>query len=410
MKSVWDFAVVGGGASGMAAAVAASDFSDSVLILEKNASLGKKIAASGNGRCNLMNLHPPVYYGDADFAEQVLRLFTKEDLVRFWNDLGLYLAEEAGGRMYPCTYQSSSVLDALKIRLKANHADIRTGTEVLEIRKEHQLFYLKTAQTTFVSRRVLIAAGGAASPKLGGSPSGTQLLESFGHHLVPAGPALCPLLTDAKSISGLAGIRIRCGVSLYGPDQTLLHRERGELLFTAAGISGICVMQCARFAEEGCTVRLDLAGQLFPERKDLLGRLKKRKMRISAFPADTLLHGLLVPKLAYAVMKQAGIEMKNRTAGDLSNQELERIIDRLYGYTIRIQGRTGLEEAQVTAGGAACSEFSPETMESGLVEGLHASGEVLNVDGDCGGYNLMFAFASGILAGLNGRSGRESAS
>ena len=142
MKSVWDFAVVGGGASGMAAAVAASDFSDSVLILEKNASLGKKIAASGNGRCNLMNLHPPVYYGDADFAEQVLRLFTKEDLVRFWNDLGLYLAEEAGGRMYPCTYQSSSVLDALKIRLKANHADIRTGTEVLEIRKEHQLFYL----------------------------------------------------------------------------------------------------------------------------------------------------------------------------------------------------------------------------------------------------------------------------
>ena len=354
-----------------------------------------------------MNSRPPVYYGDPDFAEAVLNCFTKEDLIRFWNDLGLYLSEDSEGRLYPCTFQSASVADALKTRLSSNKVRILLQTETTDITATNSLFHLHTDSGKIIARRVLVSCGGAASPKLGGSSSGYRMLESLGHHIVPVFPSLCPLCTDHRSISGLSGIRVRSTVSLYDSSHVLIHREKGEVLFTDYGISGICVMQCARFAEEGFTMELDLTGKLFPDQENLVSALKKRKKQIPSFSAETILNGMLVPKLSYAVLKQAGISMKNRTAGDLTNREIEAIAEKMHSYTLRILGSKGMNDAQVTAGGAECSEFFPDTLESRLVPGLHASGEVLNIDGDCGGYNLMFAFASGILAGLNGRTGKD---
>ena len=391
----------------MAASVVASDLGDKVVLIEKNNALGKKIAASGNGRCNLMNSRPPVYYGDSDFAESILHYFSKDDLIRFWNDLGLYLTEDQEGRLYPCTFQSASVLDALKTRLSANNVSILLNTEISALHRLNSLFYITSKEKKIIARRVLVACGGAAFPRLGASSSGYAILESLGHHISPPFASLCPLCTDPRSISGLAGIRIRCTVSLYDGNHTLIHRENGEVLFTEYGISGICVMQCARFADKGYTLELDLAKRLFPDKEILCDVLKKRKRQISSFSAEKVLNGILVPKLSYAVLKQAGISMKGKTAGDLTNREIQAIADRMYCYTLQITGTRGLDDAQVTAGGAVCSEFYSETLESRIVPGLYASGEVLNIDGDCGGYNLMFAFASGILAGLNGRNGKD---
>ena len=408
MDTVWDFAILGGGAAGLAAAVAASDLGDRVLLLEKNPSLGRKVAASGNGRCNIMNLKEPVYYGESSFALRILQLFPPSRLICFWNDLGLFLVEENEGRMYPCTHHSSSVIDVLKTRLRSNQVKVCLQTLVTEVFFNGCVFEIHTkGNKVFYSRRLLIASGGSAFSRLGGSSSGYHFMKSFGHQIITPFPALCPLVTDSKSVSGLAGIRARCTVSLYNHSHILLHQEKGEVLFTDFGISGICVMQCARFIEDGCTIELNLVRHLFPEKNQLLKILRERKNKIKDFPPDYLLHGILHPKLSYAVLKQAGIAMKEREAGSLSENELKNITDRLYAYTVYIQASKGLEEAQITAGGVSCREFNPKTMESLLVPGLHAAGELLNIDGDCGGFNLMFAFATGILAGLNGRTGKD---
>lgn len=403
MMEIYDFAVIGGGAAGMAASVSAAACGDKVLLIEKNILLGRKIAASGNGRCNLMNSGDVRYFGDTEFAEKVMKNYTKEHLMRFWNNIGIRLSEEEDGRMYPCTYHSSTVNDAYKICLKTAGVDIRLQTFVKSIAKRNRFFYISTDHETFRALRILIACGGSAAPKLGGSANGYQLLADFGHTIVTAMPALCPLTTDQKSISGLFGIRVKCDATLKDINGRPVLRRSGEVLFTKEGISGICIMQLARYAKNGYSIGLDLTGRVFEKPEELFQSLIQRQKQIGSWPTETLLYGILVPKLSYAVIKQSGIEMKERKAGDLSYDEIKRIADTCMDYTLTVTGNSGMEDAQVTAGGADCRMFDPYTMESDIVSGLHAAGEVLNVDGDCGGYNLMFATASGILAGLNGR-------
>ena len=406
MTETFDFAVIGGGAAGLAASIAAAECGDRTAVFEKNNAIGRKISASGNGRCNLMNSGKLKYFGDSAFAEEVFRHFSQEKLKAFWAESGMRLSEESEGRMYPCTFQSSTVTDAFKIRMKTSGVKTFLQCPVESVHKDKDFFLLETGQGTFQARRILIACGGVACPKLGGSESGYSLLESFGHRILPLQAALCPLTTDPKSISGLGGIRVKGGVTLKDSDGVVLQKETGEILFTETGISGICVMQTARIAKPGHIIELDLAGRIFQDEDKLVRVLKKRQKQISDFPPEVLLSGILVPKLAYAVLKQAGIEMKGRKAGDPGPDEIRKIARKCFGYRLTVTGNRGMEEAQVTAGGADCSEFDPGTMESYSVGGLHAAGEVLNVDGDCGGFNLMFATASGILAGLNGRKGK----
>jgi predicted flavoprotein YhiN len=164
-------------------------------------------------------------------------------------------------------------------------------------------------------------------------------------------------------------------------------------------------MQCARFINsKNCKIRLDLAENLFPEKESLAENLLMRRNKFAEWPAESLLNGIVMPKLSFAVLKQAGISLRGRTISDLAEQEILHIADMIHSYTLQVTGTRGFEEAQVTAGGADCSEFDPSNMESRIVKGLFASGEVLNIDGDCGGFNLMFAFISGILAGKNKRA------
>ena len=387
----------------MAAAVTAASCGDRVLLIEKSPALGRKISASGNGRCNLMNAGAPKYYGDTGFARKVLDNCTKETLLLYWDNLGIRLCEENDGRLYPCTFHSSTVTDAYRIRLKTAGVDIRLQTSVKQIDKTDHFFVIHTEHGNFQASRVLIACGGAASPRLGGTDSGAVLLSGFGHSIFPFRPALCPLTTDPKSISGLSGIRVKCAAALKNADGKTLSHQEGEVLFTDYGISGICVMQTARFAGSGSLLVLDLTSRIYPDMNQLICMLLRRQTLVLDFPPETLLTGILVPKLSFAVMKQAGIQMKGRKAGDLSEKEIHAVAEKSRCYILNVTGLRGMEDAQTTAGGADCSEFDPETMQSLKVNGLYAAGEVLNVDGDCGGYNLMFATASGILAGLNGR-------
>ena len=400
MELTYDVIIIGGGAAGTVAAVTAAERGRKVLLLEKADRLGRKILASGNGRCNLMNNGDLRYFGDPEFACRVLRNTTPGIVRGFWERYGLFVREEDDGRVYPVTNQSASVLTVLKTALSVSGAAVMTNAPAVSVIHTSGVFEVKASgNTRFRSGKLIVSCGGAAQPKLGGCTDGYRILESFGHTMIPASPALVPLVTDRKSVSGLSGIRARCIVTVWNGDNPV-HREKGEVLFADYGISGICAMQCARFVQEtGTVISLDLLSSVFQEPEDMLRELRRRKELFTAFSPVQLLNGILPDKLSYAVLKQAGIPLRGETVSQISDVQLDRIIRTGYGYRLSVCGTRGLDYAQVTSGGIDCSGFDPLSMESEIRSGLYAAGEVLNVDGDCGGFNLMFAFSSGMTAG-----------
>ena len=395
--------IIGGGPSGLAAAISAARKGDQVLILEKQNQIGKKLLASGNGRCNLMNLTARAYYGDPDFASKVMGSSPIKELELFWSSLGLFLRYDSEGRGYPCTFMSATVLNVLKAELKRLKVKIHTGVDVTGIKRINSGFQIKqkTGDSFFVNR-VVISTGGAAQPKLGGNLSAWPWLEEMGHPMIPATPSLTPMKTDSRSVSGLSGQRIKCDLILEKRN-IILHREKGEILFTDHGVSGICVMQCSRFLPEegGAQLRVNLIPGLFNSRDRIVTELIRRKNIFSEEDPTALLRGICTEKIGYAVCKQAGFSMHGEKNNSISLMQIENLVDTLTGYKLTIIEPEDFERAQVMAGGADCKFFSPENLQSVLIPGLQVTGELLNVDGDCGGYNLMFAFLSGLRAGEN---------
>ena len=410
MKPVYDVIVIGAGAAGLTAAISAAETGASVAVLEKAEKAGRKILASGNGRCNMMNRGQLRYFGDAGFAGQVLSFCSAEDLACFFRDYGLLTCEEEDGRVYPFSLHSSTVLTILANSLRTEGAEMFLRSGATSVWHEYNQFRVLTESGfEFHCRKLIIACGGKAQPRLGGSEDGYAFLCSLGHTKSGCIPSLVPLVTDKRSISGLSGIRVRCGVNLFN-DGVSVHREHGEVLFTDYGISGICVMQCSRFVRQsGSIIELNLAGDAFRDDSALYSELRRRYCQFSRFSPVCLLEGFLVSRLSYAVLKQAGIPLSGELVSDLSDEQLKRIATKAFHYQIPVLGTRGMDYAQVTAGGIICSDFSAETMESRIIPGLYAAGEVLDVDGDCGGFNLMFAFASGRIAGMSaGRSSSAS--
>ena len=399
-----DVIIVGGGASGLCAAIGAARCGDQVIVFEKNTRPGKKLLASGNGRCNLINRHPQPYNGDSEFASRVLGNKPVEELTSFLQELGMMIRYDREGWGYPSTFQASTVLEVLLAECCRLGVEIKTSTSVSNLRKQKDEFIIKTeAGEIFKSSRVIVATGGAAQPRLGGNQSAWPWLLEFGHKFIPPEPSLTPLITDPRSISGLTGLKIKCSISVETEGKNV-HQEIGELLFTKTGISGICVMQCSRFVVSGkshCII--DLFPDLFKSNDQLAKELSRRQRQNPDGDPTELLRGLCVPKLAYGVCKQAGFALKGETNKDLSESQIWNLAKTAKGYSVKILGKEGFDHAQIMSGGLVCQDFDPSTLASALSPGLHATGEILNVDGTCGGYNLMFAFISGLKAGINGR-------
>ena len=397
-----DALVIGGGAAGLAAAIAAGLCGDRVLVLERMDRVGKKLLATGNGRCNLMNLGPLRYPGGEALAQAVLTRCGAPEQSNFWRYWGLPLRAEEGGRVYPASGQASSVLDTLRLAMAAAGVEIATGVPVTEIRQDEHGFSVTTEEQRWQSRRVIVAGGGCAQPKLGSDGSAWGLLTPFGHKLMEPRPSLTQIMTDTAPIRGLSGIRVRCQVTLARGGKTL-HAETGELLFADYGVSGVCVMQCARWAEPGCELRLNLSqGMGFDSAEALKKELRRRRDLFAGHPAEQFLTGMCVPRLASCLLKASDIR-REEAIDRLRDDTLDHLARVMTGFRLTVRGVKGFDSAQVTAGGLDVSGFDPITMESLFRPGLHACGEMLDVDGDCGGYNLMFAFGSGLLAGLNGR-------
>lgn len=401
-------AVAGGGASGLCAAVCAgrSGAFGRVLLLERGPRVGRKLLATGNGRCNLTNrFFSAENYrcrdGQApDFVKPAFRAFGLSETLGFFESLGILPLEEDGGKIYPRSLQAASVLDALRFEAERLGVEILCGQEVTGIRPTAEGFLLFTEDGRHRAGQVLLAAGGAASPKLGGTDSGCRLLEGLGHGVTPLVPSIVQLKTETETIRALTGIKADGRAILTdGKDS---FADEGEILFTEYGVSGPPVMQLScragRMLDQGRkpALLLDLAAEY--GEAELFRLLEQRAAARPWTLLENFLMGMFHKRVGQAAMKAAGIAPLSREAGSLSAGELRALAAQLKGWKLPVTGTMGMANAQVTAGGAELSGFDPETMESRLAPGLFACGEVLDIDGDCGGFNLQWAWSSAMLA------------
>lgn len=399
--------VIGGGAGGMMAALTAAEQGHRVTVLERQARVGRKLMATGNGRCNLTNLHaaPEYYQGGRDFCACALGAFTAEDTLRWFARQGLMTAVEDSGRVYPYSNMAGSVLDVLRFALERAHIDVRTGAAVTQLRKSGGVFTVETAEDTLAFERVILAAGGAAGGKVGGVTDGYKLGEMLGHHRTALYPSLVQLTTETAYPRALKGVKAEAAVSVLR-GATVLARRRGEILFTEYGVSGPAVFDVSRAAAtggKGLTVCLDF----LPDQQEsaVADWLVQRREQANGREAGSLLTGALPTRLGQMVCKAAGFTTQQ---GDtLTHGQLGAIARQVKCFSLPVTGVCGFDQAQVTAGGLTCGEFDSATMESRLVPGFYACGEVLDVDGDCGGYNLQWAWSSGHMAGLLGSAAAQ---
>ena len=391
--------IIGAGASGMAAALAASENpNNTVILMERQARVGRKLQATGNGRCNLTNLHADgaSYHGDAPaFAAPAMAAFNVQKTLSWFSSLGLCAVAEESGRVYPYSDQANSVVDVLRFALHRPNIILKTGFEVTKAKKTTQGFLVESAEEQVHCDRLIIACGGLAGTKLGGSMSGYQLLRGFGHKITKLRPALVQIKTHWGANAALKGVRANCRAQILR-DGAVVAQSEGELQFTEYGLSGPVIFEvsrdvCREKGEWSC--RLDFIPMW--EEDELLAALRRRKE--TDLPVEELLTGILHNRLGRVLTHAAGIN--SGLIRDLREEELKDVVRAVKDFRIPLAEPMGMDSAQVTAGGAVTDEFDSKTMESRLIPGLYACGEVLDIDGDCGGYNLQWAWSSGHLAG-----------
>lgn len=403
-KKQYDLVIIGGGAAGMVAAIAAARAGARVAILEHMDRVGKKILATGNGKCNYTNedQEPSHYRGDhPEFILPVMEQFGFEETVSFFEELGVY-PKVKNGYYYPASEQAASVLEVLRMELAYLKVEVFVECEVEGVKKQQDFFEIWTNQGRYQSKKLLFSTGLKASPKTGSDGSAIPYIEKFGHHFKDIVPALVQMQGKQAFFKALAGIRSEINANLYIND-AYVTSERGELQLTDYGISGIPIFQLSRFASkalsqgERVVVLLDFAPNL--KGKELF-RLLERRMHLlgKEKTASQALIGLFNKKLIDVLLKEAKIRPET-AAQEVSKDDIGRLGRTIKEFRVDVIGTKSFEQAQVCAGGVDTEEINPKTLESKLVEGLYFAGEVVDIDGTCGGYNLQWAWSSGYVAG-----------
>ena len=400
-------AIIGAGASGMMAALTAAERSEHrVLLFERQARAGRKLLSTGNGRCNLTNEHiaPDRYHSETQgFMRPALEAFSARDTLAWYHARGLLTVTEPSGRVYPLSDSANSVLDVLRFAIEGTeNITLRPAEPVLSLRREGSGFLLETERETVFADKVIVACGGMAGSKVGGVKDGYALLQSLGHSRTALHPALVQLTTESDYPKALKGVRADAQLTLSAKRQTLA-KTAGEVQFTEKGVSGPAVFDLSRAAAtggEGLTLTLDFLRD-YPIRT-VYDLLCARREAAPALPAGELLTGMLHNRLGKTVIRYVN-QKADVPLQDLPDAQLKAVARACKGFVLPVRGTEGFDSAQVTAGGIRCSEFDPETLESRLVPGLFACGEVLDVDGDCGGFNLQWAWSSGHVAGRLGK-------
>ena len=398
--------IIGGGASGMMAALSALENPEnSVTLLERQGRVGKKLLATGNGRCNLTNrdIRLTHYHGQQpEFARFALENFYVGRTLAFFERLGLLTVTEDSGKVYPLSDQASSVLDVLRFAMQARGANVVTSCDVVEIRHKARGFEAVSATgEKYFGDKLIVACGGAAGKKLGGSKSGYHLLSQLGHSCTEILPSLTQIRTDPAFVKALKGVRADAHVRLRRDGRTV-QESFGEVQFTDFGLSGPEAFSLSRAAATGGEGQ-ELALDFFREYGDsvLLDMLQEKRMNLPELAAEDLFAGMLQSRLGRMIVKRAGLKYQTKLH-ELTDEQLLACVKMGKCFTLAVDGVMGFDSAQVTAGGVPTAEFDARTLESLRSPGLFVCGELLDIDGDCGGYNLQWAWSSGYLAGKLG--------
>ncbi len=392
--------IVGGGASGLVSAIKAAALGSDVTILEKNKQCGKKLLVTGNGHCNYWNDEQTLekYHTEDKEELEIIYNFKKDEVLPFFKSLGI-IPKVKNGYYYPFSNQSSSILNALLNMAEYYGVKIHYEEEVREIKKEKN-FIVKTNKDTYQVEKVILATGSKAFVKDG--CNGYELAKSLGHSIRSILPALVQLKSNDKICKNLKGVRCDVTVSLYEDDK-LKVSENGEMQFCDYGISGICVLNLSSYVSKGLEdkkneiVKVNFLPWL---KEDVKVFLQKQSKLLPAYSLSDILEGFLNYKIVNELLGKAKITRTTKLE-EIDSKTLEKIYEYLVSYPIVINGTNSYLEAQVCQGGIPLKEINPHTLESKLVKNLYITGELLDVDGVCGGYNLGFAWISGMIAGEN---------
>ncbi len=401
--------IIGGGAAGLVAAIVAARNGSNVVIYERMNRVGKKILATGNGRCNMTNINLTaenlscIHGKNKEFASNVLKRFTVEDTINFFEVLGIAHKVEDGGKVFPMSNQAGSVLDVLKYEIEKLGVQVIYDVEIEEIIQNKNKFILKDINgEEYKCDKVIISTGGKSNPNLGSNGSGYELTKKLGHSIIKPFPALVQLKLESPFLKSVKGVKFDGQASIIVNNE-VLRTEEGELLFTDYGISGPPILQLSRKSIESleCKKNPTIKVDMFPNHtyEELLDLISLRLSYQYDRPLDFSFIGLINKKLIPIILKEANIRNIKRLCYETSNKEIEKIVRLLKDWQFKIIGSQSWNHSQVTAGGVDLSQVNSETLESKLMPGIYIAGELLDIDGDCGGFNLQWAWSSGYVAG-----------
>ena len=396
-------AVIGGGAAGMMAAITSAREGARVTILEHKERIGKKILSTGNGRCNFTNTYqtPACYRSDnRDFAWNIIQKFNVEKTISFFKELGIY-PKDRNGYLYPYSDQAAAILEVLQIEVAKLDICVMTEINVLDIQPVKRGICITTDKKTITADSVILACGSKAAPVTGSDGSGYQLAKLFGHRIVPVLPALVQLRCAEKFYKSISGVRVQGTVEIYA-DDIFLASDTGEIQLTNYGISGIPVFQVSRYAAKALYKKQSVTAVLnfMPDmnKDEFLLFLQERITLCPYKTLDEFFTGVFPKKLCELWIRLSRLPKEMRVS-DLSGEQLEKLVLLIQHLRTHITETNSFEQAQICCGGVDTTEINPDTLESNYVPGIYFAGELLDVDGICGGYNLQWAWSSGYVAG-----------
>lgn len=397
-------AIIGGGAAGLMAALYAARAGGDVTVYEHNSGVGKKILASGNGRCNIVNTTASAddYAGsDPAFVTYALKQLSFPYFEKFCHSIGLLLDIKEDGRCYPLSNEAKSVLLAFKSAVGEAGAKILTEHHVTAISRKNGRFIVETAQGKKEYDKVLIATGSEAAPQLGATGDGYRFAASFGHAVLPTYPSLVQLHLDSRIHHRMAGTKTHAEVSLF-IDGKQREKVQGDILFAAYGISGLAILDISQKASLAVMKkqRVSISINLLPrfDSQELASTLQKLVSAVPNHTAETVLSGLVPAKTVPFLLEDAALNPASAIS-KLTPKEIKKVARLLQEWRFDVNGTHGFKHAEVSGGGVSTAQVHNKTMESTLVRGLYFAGEVLDIVGKRGGYNFNFAWASGMIAG-----------
>jgi predicted Rossmann fold flavoprotein len=398
-------AIIGAGASGLIASIRASESKYKITIFEKNNKIGKKILATGNGKCNIINKNPKLsnfHSTNIDFVKSVFNMFNHNKTKNFFEDIGLYLKEgNKQNRLYPASLQASSVVDLLVNKAKQEKVKIVLDSKVTALNKKSNFLITINDDKQYSFDKVIVATGSLAQKKLGGSNCGYEFASFFNHKLINMTPTLVQLVSDFKWLYKISGVKINANANLY-VENRLICSANGDLLFTKYGLSGSAILEISREVAISLkkTKNISVVVDLLPDisKIELENIFNNQQINQNNNTSFIVMQGIINKKLIDIILHNANISSQIEFS-NLSNKDIGNLIYSLKNFSLNIIDTKGYEFCEVVAGGVSLDEINPQTMESLNQKNLYFCGEVLDVDGDCGGFNLQWAWSSGYLAG-----------